>query len=82
MNIDLDSYNRFDSLSFVGEAHAASFQTYFYGARTGDIQPTQCVAVKCAWITCAPWCTDHQNHPGAQDVSSSDVCLARILGRL
>lgn len=71
-NIDLDSHNHFDLWPFGGETHASSFQTYFYHGRNGDIQPTQCVAIKCALIT----------RPGAQHVSSSDVILAWILGKL
>ena len=67
MNIDLNSHNNFDLLPLGAETHVSSFQTYFYYARNGDIQPTQCVAIKCALIT---------TRPGAQDVSSSDVCLA------
>lgn len=66
MNIVLDSHNYFDPLPFRGETHASSFQASFYSARTGDIQPTQCAAIKRALIT----------RPGAQDVSSSDVFLA------
>lgn len=71
-NIDLDSHNHFDPLPFGGETHASSFQTYFYHGWNGDIQPTQCVAIKCALIT----------QPGAQHVSSSDGFLAWILGKL